>query len=43
VRNVVPPVDGMRALGPDCERLAAAFAERIYSPFEIRRADPVDR
>jgi histidine ammonia-lyase len=34
VRNLVPPVDGMRALGPDCERLAATFAEQIYSPAE---------
>jgi histidine ammonia-lyase len=37
VRNIVPPVDGMRALGPDCERLAAAFAEQIYSPAKIPR------
>jgi len=38
VRNFVPPVDGMRALGPDCERLAAALAEQTYSPAEDRQS-----
>ena len=34
VRSLVPPVDGMRALRRDCERLAAAFGEHVYGRAE---------
>lgn len=30
IREVVPPMDGKRPLGPDCESLAASFARRVF-------------
>ncbi|MBM3599698.1 MAG: histidine ammonia-lyase [Alphaproteobacteria bacterium] len=31
IRAVVPPLERVRMLGPDCERLAEAFARRVFA------------
>jgi len=41
VRELFPPVDEPRTLGPDAGRLAAAFHERVYAPGETRPLEAV--
>jgi hypothetical protein len=31
VRSVFPPIDGVRALGPDADALATAFGRRVFA------------
>lgn len=41
VRELFPPVDDPRTLGPDAARLAAAFHERVHAPGETRPLEAV--
>jgi histidine ammonia-lyase len=41
VRELFPPVDEPRTLGPDAGRLAAAFHERVYAPGDTRPLEAV--
>jgi histidine ammonia-lyase len=41
VRELFPPVDEPRTLGPDAGRLAAAFHERVFAPGDTRPLEAV--
>ena len=45
VRSVFPPVEGLRALGEDCERLARVFGDRVLAghPYGTGSRFPTER